>query len=160
MRPIPSVLCVAGLLAACQAVAGTARVEWVNPERFTDAAPVHPHATTAEMLEPLRVHLVRRASERLPAGQLLDVWITDVDLAGDMWPVQRFVNPVRVVKNIYPPRVDLRFRLADANGAVLKEGSRTLRDTSFLLHRKGDPGDPLRYEKSMIDRWLHAELGR
>ena len=85
--------------------------------------------------------------------------ITDVDLAGDFEPQQPYVNEVRIVKDIYPPRIDLRFRLVDGAGRVLKEGTRTLRDPSFLLRGAGDSGDALRFEKSMIDRWLQEEFG-
>lgn len=54
----------------------------------------------------------------------------------------------------------LRLRLARADGSTIKEGTRTLRDTAFLLHGSLDRQDALRYEKAMIDRWLEAEFRR
>ena len=83
--------------------------------------------------------------------------ITDVDLAGDFepWRGPDFTR-VRVIRDIYPPRIDLDFRLIGADGRVLREGKRKLRDPGFLTTGAIGPGstDPLRYEKRMIDRWF------
>jgi hypothetical protein len=157
MRNATLILVLAG---AINAAAATTQVEFVKPESFTDAGRGLPRSTDAEVLKPLSDHLIRRASQRLAQGQKLEVWITDVDLAGDFEPHQRYSSEVRIVRDLYPPRIDLRFRLADASGAVVKEGTRTLRDAGFLLHRSGDSSDALRFEKSMLDRWLEAEFGR
>jgi hypothetical protein len=157
---------VAALVAAslaghpASAAAAAAKVEFVKPESFTDVGPAHSPSSAADVLERLRDHLVRQAARALPDQQTLQVSITDVDLAGDFEPQQAYTHEVRIVKNIYPPRIDLRFRLLDANGAVLKEGERMLRDPGFLLHGGGDSADSLRFEKSMIDRWLRAEFAR
>jgi hypothetical protein len=152
----------AAIFAGCPwaAAAGSAQVEFVNPESFTDVGPRHAPSNAAGVLQELRAHLVRQASRELPQGQALHVWITDVDLAGDFEPQQPYVNEVRIVKDIYPPRIDLRFRLADAGGKVLKEGDRKLRDPAFLLRGAGNSSDALRFEKLLIDRWLRDEFFR
>ena len=150
MNPFLAVLLaamLAGLPAA--AAAATARVEFEKPESFTDAGRPRQDASRADTLEKLREHLVRRIARRLPAGDTLALWITDVDLAGDFEPTQHYYNEVRIVKDRYPPRIELRFRLARADGTTLKEGTRTLRDTAFLLHGSIDRQDALRYEKAM-----------
>jgi hypothetical protein len=64
------------------------------------------------------------------------------------------------VRDIYPPRIALRFRLADAKNTVLKEGERTLSDPMFLAKGHGDRSDPLRHEKALLDDWLRAEFPR
>lgn len=56
--------------------------------------------------------------------------------------------------------IDLRFRLAGADGVVVKEGERKLRDLVFLTTTVLYRGDPLRYEKALIDNWLERELPR
>jgi hypothetical protein len=155
-----ALLAAASTVCATLAAAAAVQVEFVKPESFTDAGPARPRSAEAEVLEPLRDHLVRRAAPRLHEGQTLHVWVTDVDLAGELEPQQPYYREVRILKDIYPPRIELRFRLLDAGGTVLKEGERTLRDPSFLLRGSGDSGDPLRFEKSMIDRWLLGEFGR
>ena len=65
---------------------------------------------------------------------------------------------VRIVRDIYPPRIDLRFKLLDADGKLLREGSRQLRDATFMMRPDLYPNDPLRYEKTLLDDWLRAEL--
>jgi hypothetical protein len=65
---------------------------------------------------------------------------------------------VRVVKDIYPPRIDLRFRLTDADGRTLSEGERSLRDSAFLTRDGLDSNDPLRFEKRLLDSWLRKEF--
>ncbi len=67
---------------------------------------------------------------------------------------------VRIVRDIYPPRIDLRFKLLGADGKLLREGSRQLRDASFMMRPDLYPNDPLRYEKTLLDDWVRAELGR
>jgi hypothetical protein len=142
------------------AAAATARVEFENPGAFTDAGRPRPQAVRSESVEALRDHLEREISRRLPAGQTLHVWITDVDLAGDFEPTQRYSNEVRIVRDRYPPRIELRFRLVGADGSSVKAGTRTLRDGAFLLHGLPDQQDALRYEKAMINRWLETEFRR
>ncbi|HXF77828.1 MAG TPA: DUF3016 domain-containing protein [Usitatibacter sp.] len=133
-------------------------MEFVKPEDFTDAG--HPHALVDRKanLESLRSHLVRQAEKLLPAGESLAIFVTDVDLAGAYEPTQRYSNEIRVVKDIYPPRIDLRFKLTRADGTVVKEGERTLRDPGFLMAPSRYLGDNLGYEKAMLDDWLHEEL--
>ena len=57
-----------------------------------------------------------------------------------------------------PPRIDLSFQLVAANGAVLKEGSRQLRDFAFMTRSSRSGGDLLSYEKNLIDDWMRKEF--
>jgi hypothetical protein len=140
------------------AAAATAQVEYVKPESFSDAGRRFPASARDESLAPLREHFVKEIGRRLPADQALSIAITDVDLAGEFEPSQPASREVRIVKEIYPPRIALRFRLTRSDGTVIKEGSRNLRDTSFLGSASGSNTDPLRYEKAMIGRWLGEEF--
>jgi len=159
MRAIPVLLLAA--LSAHPAFAANAKVEFEKPESFTDAGRPFPASTRQESLPFLREHLVNEAAKRLPADQMLEVWITDVDLAGQYEPGGSGVRDVRIVKEIYPPRIDLRFRLTRADGSTVKEGTRTLRDFGFLSGGgPPDRQDALRYEKAMLDRWLESEFRR
>jgi hypothetical protein len=108
-------------------------------------------------LEVLKAHLVKRAARMLPAGDHLDVTITDVKLAGayEPWHGPQ-LRDVRIMKDIYPPRIDLNFKLTDGKGKVLREGSRKLRNLSYLTSTPGMTGDDdsLRYDKALLDSWL------
>ena len=79
-------------------------------------------------------------------------------MAGEFEPWRRGAR-VRVVRDIYPPRIDLNFVLLDAQGAVRMRGERKLRDSAFQFGASPLQSDPLRYEKNLIDAWLEREFG-
>jgi hypothetical protein len=141
-----------------------ARVEivYVNPENFTDVkdSQMALDRDREAYLTQIREYIVERAEKYLPEGQTLTVTISDIDMAGDFepWRGPQF-NDVRIVKEIYPPRVNLSFKLMDASGAVVKEGERQLRDLNFQMSATpAFSNDPLRYEKALLDNWLRSEL--
>jgi DUF3016 family protein len=138
------------------------RVEYVHPEKFTDVGDSYSSndKIRASYLEELGKHLVQRAARLLSAGQNLIVSITEVDMAGSFEPWRRRLGDVRIVRDVYPPRIDLHFRLTGADGSVVKEGERKLRDLAFLMTTVLYRDDPLRYEKALIDDWLERELPR
>ncbi len=134
-------------------------VTYDHPERFTETRETKafaPMRADSGYLDTLKEYIQQRAGKVLAAGQQLQIVITDVDRAGsyEPWRGPR-LSEVRIVKDIYPPRIDLHFRLLDASGAVLREGDRTLRDPAFLSSGGNmNSTDSLRYEKRMLDRWL------
>ena len=65
------------------------------------------------------------------------------------------------MKEIYPPRIKLSFRLTDGNGDVVKQGERELTNPNFLmLALPTTINDPFRHEKALIDDWLGREFQR
>ncbi|MDQ8020820.1 MAG: DUF3016 domain-containing protein [Moraxellaceae bacterium] len=112
-------------------------------------------------LAELARHIERQASRHLTGGQRLGITVTDIDRAGETepWRGPRGAD-LRIVRDIYPPRIDLRFVLRDSTGAVLRQGERRLRDIDFMT-RPGSlhDGDCLRYEKTLLDDWLDREFG-
>jgi hypothetical protein len=165
--PLFRLLCVACLalasvMAWAAAPPGNVNVRYKDPQHFTEAkrsSGVHLIKADA-YLEPLRTYIVQRASRILAPGQRLDIEVTDVDLAGEYepWRGPRF-DDVRIIKDLYPPRIDLNFTLNGADGKVLREGSRKLRDPAFLSRNSVTDQDSLRYEKSLIDLWLRKGTG-
>ncbi|KEH09013.1 hypothetical protein GY14_16320 [Delftia tsuruhatensis] len=141
--------------------AGIVSVTFDDPSRF-DASRSGPGETDKARrawVDALAQFLAERAAPRLPQGQRLEVHLTDVQRAGSFEPWRGpQAADVRIVRDIYPPRIDLRFKLLDADGKLLGEGSRQLRDATFMMHPDLYPNDPLRYEKTLLDDWLRAEL--
>lgn len=126
-------------------------VVYTDADSFTDV--------TTRGLDGIRRHLRQRAESRLAQGQRLTVTITNVDMAGRFDPLRRPpVARVRIVTDIDPPRIDLRFTLANADGVVVREGERKLRDLGFMATTNLYPNDPLAYEKMLLDDWLEREL--
>lgn len=166
--PLFRLLCIALLvLASVTAQAETSQdsvsVHYKNPQNFSEAKlSFGAHRSDADAyLKPLKDYIIQRAARILASGQRLDIVVTDVKRAGDYepWRGPRF-NDIRIIKDIYPPRIDLDFTLYGADGNVLREGSRKLRNPAFLNGLSAGDQDPLRYEKSLIDLWLNKGAGK
>ena len=115
--------------------------------------------TTEQQLHALASWLADQAAPRVPAGETLRIVLKDVDLAGDYEPGRMgSLQDVRVVKDLYPPRIELAWEFVGADGEVLREGEGTLRDLNFLTGSGLLDGDPLRYEKRMLRDWLRRVL--
>jgi len=157
---------VAGIaLAAGVSAAAPSRVHvtWSNPADFTDTKQSPGSGigrpSPDEWLGELAKYLQRRADRVLAPGQQLDVTFTDVKRAGtyEPWRGPRW-DDVRIIKDIYPPSIDLQFTLRDANGSTVSEGTRELRDPAFLSRGIPNQTDPLRFEKRMLDDWLRRDF--
>jgi len=137
-------------------------VVFVAPEKFSDARDSYTGTDSGReaILSELRTYLQKDAKRLIPSGDRLFVSVTDVDLAGDFEPWRGGQwDDVRIVKDIYPPRIDLSFRLVNSAGVVVKEGTRNLRDNTFLMYVAAQlRDDPLRHEKALIDDWLRSEF--
>ncbi|KAF1721772.1 DUF3016 domain-containing protein [Pseudoxanthomonas wuyuanensis] len=142
---------------------GPVSVQWTDPAEFSELrySGNRWEAQRGNWVVDLAKYIQTQAAKRLDAGQQLQVTITDISRAGTYLPVAgpRVHNDVRIVKDLYPPRMTLNFRLSDANGNVLSEGERKLRDSSFLMNASINDTDPLRYEKRMLDDWMRNEFG-
>lgn len=153
--------CICGFFASVTALAASApanvHVHYNHPQQFTEARhSFGMHRLRADdYLAPLKAYIAERASRILAPGQQLNIEVTDVDLAGEYEPWRGpQLSDVRVVRDIYPPRIDLNFTLNGADGKVLRQGSRKLRDPAFLSRSGPTDQGSLRYEKSLIDSWL------
>lgn len=142
------------------ALSANIRIEYIQPEKFTDIgdSAISGDASRADDLEQLRRHLAQRAAARLAAGQRLAILITDIDRAGNFEPWHVRLGTTRIIRDIYPPRINLRFELTDDTGAIIQAGERRLRDSAFLTSTRYYRSDPLRYEKALLDDWLERAL--
>lgn len=140
------------------------QVVFVHPEKFTDVRDSYPGTEKGRdaILERIHRYMVREAGKFVPNGDHLLITITDIDLAGDFEPWRGPEwDDVRVVRDIYPPRIDLSYRLTDASGRVVKEARRRLVNLAFQQEiTRAFPDDSLRYEKQLIDDWLHDDFQR
>lgn len=141
---------------------GQVSVNWTDPEQFTEVRYSHTfnRPKPEVWLNELRKTLVRTGDRVLEPGQRLDVTITDIKLAGreEPWRGPAY-SDVRIVKSVYPPRIDLRFRLTDADGNVIEDGTRELRDLAFLHRGTTHSSEPYRFEKRLLKDWMSREFG-
>ncbi|ARU04516.1 hypothetical protein CCO03_07345 [Comamonas serinivorans] len=139
---------------------GPVRVQFEQPLRFDRErnAPAETDRARLAWVTALGEHLAQRAAARLPVGQRLEVRITEVQRAGGFEPWRGPQADVRIVRDIYPPRIALAFKRLAADGQTLQAGHRELRDNAFLARADGYPSDPLRHEKTLLDTWLRQDL--
>lgn len=152
--------CAALAVLTLPAHAASVDVTYVHPETFTDVSDsyaVHA-AVRAAYLDDLRRYLAGRAGRALLPGQTLRVAITNIDMAGGFEPWRQSAGNVRIIRDVYPPRIDLTFELIDAGGTIVREGERKLRDLTFLMTSTLRSIDPLRYEKALLDDWVEREF--
>lgn len=158
---IPAALALVCLTAAADEAKAPVNVDWGDPSTFAEVR----HNACRDRIKPeewlgqLAQHLQRRAGKVLAVGQHLDVTITDIQRAGacEPWRGPRW-DDVRVIKDIYSPRIDLRYTLTTGDGALVRKGEDTLRDAAFLSRATMNREDPLRFEKRMLDDWLRREF--
>lgn len=144
------------------AAEGPVSVDWTDPNEFSDIRHSGNRwaAQRGNWVEQLARHLQTRAAARLPQGERLEVTITDIMRAGQYEPWRGInLQDTRIVREIYPPRISLTFRHLDAQGAVIDEGTRNLRDFGFMMGASSvGSSDALRFEKSMINDWVRQEF--
>lgn len=148
--------------AAGETAASPVTVTFQDPERFTDVRDGEFETERGRdyTLDQLRKYIERRAGAVLPAGYTLKIVVSDVDLAGDYEPWHFPLRDVRIVRDLYPPRIQFSYTVTDASGRVVSEASRTLTDLAFLQTIMPDRNDTLRFEKALIDSWTRVELKR
>lgn len=141
---------------------GAVSVSWTDPAQFTEIRNSRNRweSRRGDWVRKLAEHLRDTAAERLPAGERLDVVITDIRRAGDYEPWRGVsAQDIRIMRDLYPPRITLSFKRYAADGRVIDQGERKLVDAMYLSSSGsfGD-SDPLRYEKRLLDSWLRRDL--
>ena len=158
LAPLSAALACAAVLAALPARAGTAVVQFDQPDRYTD---IGPRREADAVQQQLRQMLETLAAQRLPASQTLRLTVTDVDLAGEIPPATRLLHDVRVM-GARPdwPRISLRYTLQDGD-RQLAEGSEVVTDMAYLLRNTSVHGNGrLLYEQRMLSDWFDSRFGK
>jgi hypothetical protein len=150
-----------------QVVAKTeVEIEWDKPEKYRDVRPSN--ESRKRFREATFQHIneyMNKLALALPENQTLLMKVSDLDLAGQVWPASHVglghgASDVRIVKNIDIPRINFSYQLLNESGQVLQEAEVKLKDMSFLdRSRRSFKSDSLRYEKSMLQRWFIKEFG-
>lgn len=141
---------------------GPVSVAWQDPLGFSERAQGRDRFELREgrWVRELAGYLRERAAARLPAGQRMEVTLLDIDRAGDYEPWRGpQVSDIRIMRDLYPPRIQLRFRQVGPDGQILAEGERRLVGYDFLNRVPVAGGnDALRHEKRLLDDWLRREF--
>src|SRR5579863_3823544 len=138
------------------------QVAWAPTDSLTEVKhnPMHRGwQRPNDWMKSLGDYLRKRADSVLPPGEQLEVTIDDIKLAGDFEPWRGpEAQDIRFMKDVYPPRVDLHYKLLASDGSTIREGSDKLRDMAYLMRTVPFENDPLRFDKRMLDDWLNHEF--
>jgi DUF3016 family protein len=136
-------------------------VQIPRPEGFTDfkATCIGLDERTRGLLADFTQFIRATGARHVPEGGALAITVTDVDMAGEFetWRGPQACS-VRVMLDVYAPRIRLDFRLTDRDGKVVSAGPRELRDPLYLTRAVRLATDPLRYEKNLVQDWFQREF--
>lgn len=146
-------LIAAALFPVAQA-AGTVEVRFVDPDRYRDAGrgELEVERTTRNLEQ-----FIRRLGRQLPDGQTLRVDVLDVDLAGELRPLFRGHDDIRLMRGGADwPRMTLRYTLTGADGRTLQSGEETISDMNYQQSnlRARTDSEPLAYDHRMLEHWF------
>jgi hypothetical protein len=133
------------------------QVSYVQPEKFADAA--NSRSEIDNTLRLLTEHFEALARRHLADGRKLSIEVLDIDLAGEMRPLRRIAQDVRVLKgSVDWPRIKLRYTLESAGG-VSRGDEQVVSDMAYLQRISRYPeSDALHFEKRMLDEWFVARF--
>ena len=141
---------------------GPVSVQWTDPAQFSEIRSSRNRweARRGDWVREIAEYLRKSATAQLPPGERLEVTITDIKRAGEYEPGHGgSADSIRYLRDIYPPRIDLSFRLIGQDGQTLAAGERRLSDLGYLARSlRTTDTDPLRYEKQLIDDWSRSQF--
>lgn len=149
---------VVGLLLGAGPASAEVVVNFVAPERYTDAENRSASGLTLRVtLGEMRRLFTELGNRVLKPGQSLTIDVLDIDLAGMDQP-GAVPYGLRVVTDLTPPRLRLRYRLRQ-NGRVVASAEESLSDLNFLMrYGRGASGTTFYYERELIRDWLQRRI--
>jgi hypothetical protein len=154
MRGMAGLLAATWITAAC--AAGQIEVRFSDPQNYADGDP-RGGAPTRSILSAFERYFIDAGSARLRNTQALSIVVLDIDLAGEINPLRP--QSVRVMGAVTPPRIKLKYQISES-GRVFAEGEELITDPDYLADASARAnGDPLFYEKRMLDAWFDRRVG-
>ncbi len=150
-------------LALCSglAQAGEAKLNWGKFDDFTDIVPSHESKEMfRETIQKEFALVFNHLAKKLPDGFELEVTVTDLDLAGDLRPGMWLgAHEVRVMREIYWPRMNFSFELRNEKKEVIAKGVEQLRDMDYLRRVRMPSGNTsFEFEEKMIQEWFKKQI--
>lgn len=142
---------------ASNAFAGQAKVSWQEPEKFTDIrASNETRLGFQERVFKELEQVFSDMAKQLPDGYQIEIVVTDVDLAGDVNGTYRQMgNDIRIIKEIYWPRMSFTYAIKDAQNALLSSGTENVKDMNFMSGSRFTSGHSgFVYEEKMLNDWF------
>ena len=156
MKTLATTLLVLFTVISLQSVvcAATSEVSWTDYKKYRDIQPGNENRKyfRERTFKNFEKHFTKLA-ESLPEGQILKIDVTNVDLAGDTHIGG--INRLRIVKELYFPRMDFSYQLVNTDGGEIVSGKAELKDMNFMMGSSlRYRNDSIGYEKKMLDDWF------
>lgn len=151
-----------GLAVAAQA-AGKAEVMW-NPDAYAyrdiEMYGMEPDDSLEVVQDGMNEVFERLANSHLAAGQTLQVTVNDLDLAGQMEPYRGgAMDDVRIVRSIYPPAIKFDWKVVNAAGETVLEGTEDIVDMGFEMRlTRSTSRRMFEIEEQMLRHWASTAL--
>ena len=154
---LPALAVALSMLAAAGAAqaAGTVNVSFIEPDKFYDSG--NNQFDKPVNLKTIETFLQDLGKRYLPDGQVLDIEVLNVDLAGYWRPTPQ--GDLRVIRGGADwPAFQLRYKLV-AGGQQIKQGEERIADMTFTDKIPTySTREPLRHEKQMLDAWFRERF--
>jgi hypothetical protein len=150
-----------GLIASLSAEPGNVRINFIQPEKFSDfrIQGRQENVSAGIFRDQVSAYLSPIVAKRFP-GDTLTLKFTDIDLAGRIDPSKtRKLSNVRIDRNMASPlRMYFDCTLTDSHGKILASGSQGLVDADYLYrynyYSNQAKSDTLFYEKATLNCWI------
>jgi hypothetical protein len=138
-------------------------ITWDEPERFSDMDEnnIYSPSLFRQFSSEMEKFISEKANQYLPDETTLNITVHDIDLAGEIEPWRRpNASTIRIVKDIYPPRMKFEYNILGEDGKILKQGMAQITDQLFLWNvaLPGRSTDTFYYEKELMADWLRKNL--
>jgi hypothetical protein len=152
--PVPAVPGIAALVLWAGPAGAAVTVNFANPERYADAK-----LNGVAVLPALKAYFQQLGARHLGRGQDLKITVLDVDLAGREAP-ERGLSFPRILSGVTWPKIKVSYVLSQ-NRKVIESREELISDQFYQAQPGGrSSGDPLFYEKAMLDDWFRGRFGR
>jgi hypothetical protein len=115
----------------------------------------------AVILDLIRVEFEENASKYLPNGYTLRIQVRDIDLAGYHEPLYSGYDDIRIMRSVYPPRLEFSYTVLDDEQIIIEQGDPSLIDLNYLwkMALPSQRNDTAFYVKSLLKDWARHDLG-
>ena len=161
---VPALMVFSGATVAQKSTAEAAEtkveITWQDPKSYTDVRPSNESRKSFRnrVFKSLDEYF-NKLAEALPEGQTLEVTVTDLDLAGEVWPTMRAgAFDIRIIDTVYIPRMEFSYQLKEGD-KVVKSADVKIKEMAFMNRiSRARSSDQFRYEKDMIKHWFDDEF--
>lgn len=148
-------------LLAFSAASAAVQVQWSNPRQFRDAADGYPptERDRKSVLSELERYISRLGDRYVPEGYILEMDFTNVDLEGEFEPFNGAgFNDVRIIKDIYPARLQFSYTVKNKDGAVVAQGQESLSHNMIMPPPIPSRNEQFPYTYELLSEWFRDNL--